>query len=151
MGPVGIEHLYRDPDLPLPVELLINRAYPEQRGQHWAISWTVGNLPPRHKVQRILHIVTEIGCKHFTNWGPLTRTFDPLELAVVPIAELTRAQRVALEEIAARTEVCVPNGEWNCQDWVIEVLASAVEDDLISPGDRDAALSAARGEACVGP
>jgi hypothetical protein len=60
-----------------------------------------------------------------------------------------RAQRVALEEIAARTEVRVPNGEWNCQDWVIEVLVSAVDDDLISPGDRDAALSAARGEACV--
>jgi len=126
------------------VELFVNRAYPEQRGQHWAISWTVGDLPPRHKVQRILHIVTEIGCNHYTNWGPVTRTYDPLELAAIPIAQLTPAQRVALEGIAVRTEVCVPNGEWNCQDWVIEVLARAVEDDLLSAAEKDAALNVAR-------
>ncbi|KAJ6578186.1 hypothetical protein B0H19DRAFT_1062721 [Mycena capillaripes] len=144
MGPVGIEHLYRDPDSSLPVELLINRTYPERRGQHWAISWIVGTLPPRHKVQRILHIVTEIGRNHYTNWGPVTRTFDPLELAAVPIAELTHVQRVALEKIAAQTDVYIPNGQWNCQDWVVDVLAHAVEDGLISAAARDEALSAAR-------
>ncbi|KAJ6586520.1 hypothetical protein DFH09DRAFT_1308537 [Mycena vulgaris] len=144
LGPVGIEHLHKDPDLPLAVELLINRTYPDLRGQHWTISWTVGNLPPRHKVQRVLHIVREIGCDHYTNWGPLTRSFNPLEYASVPIAELTLAQRRTLEGIAARTEVCVPNGEWNCQDWVIEVLECAVQADLLSAEERNAALRAAQ-------
>ncbi|KAJ7136868.1 hypothetical protein C8R44DRAFT_608325 [Mycena epipterygia] len=144
IGPVGIEHLYRDPDSPLTVELLINRSYPELRGQHWALSWTVGYLSPTHKVQRVLHIVREIGCDHYTNWGPLTRSFDPLDLVSVPVAQLTLEQRRALERIAAETRVCVPNGEWNCQDWVMEVLARAVETDLLSAGERDAALSVAQ-------
>lgn len=144
LGPVGIEHLYRDPDLELPVELLINRSCPELRGQHWAISWTVGDLPPTHKVQRILHIVAEVGCKQYTNWGPVTRSFNPLELAAVPIAQLTLAQRRALESIAAQTQVCVPNGVWNCQDWVIEVLGRAVGEALLSAGERDTALRAAQ-------
>ncbi|KAF7334652.1 hypothetical protein MVEN_02295700 [Mycena venus] len=142
--PIDLSHLYRDPESPLVVELLINRAHPDQRGQHWALSWTVGDLPPRHKVQRILHIVREVGYYHYTNWGPLTRTFDPLELEAISIAQLTRAQRGALEAIAGRTEVCVPNGEWNCQNWVMEVLECAVADGLVSAAERDAALDAAK-------
>ncbi|KAJ7683765.1 hypothetical protein B0H17DRAFT_1204899 [Mycena rosella] len=141
IGPVGIEHLYRDLDTPLAVELLINRDYPELRGQHWAISWTVGGRSPSHQVQRILHIVTEIGCAHYTNWGPATRSFDPRALAAVPIAQLALAQRRVLEAIAARTEVCMPNGEWNCQDWV---LAGAVEAGVLSAEERDAALHLAQ-------
>lgn len=143
---MGIDHLFRDPDLSLPVELLINRAYPQLRGQHWAISWTVGDISgsPTHKVQRILHIVTELGFKHYTNWGPLTRSFDPLELAAVPIATLTLVQRRALEDIAAETRVCVPNGEWNCQDWIIEVLGRAVEEDLVSAMEMDTAIRLAQ-------
>ncbi|KAJ6514344.1 hypothetical protein C8R47DRAFT_1033148 [Mycena vitilis] len=154
-GPVGIEFSFPDPDTTLPVELLINRAYPEQRGQHWAISWTVGDIPPHHKVHRVLHIVREIGCDHYTNWGPITRSFDPRDYEAVPVAELTLTQRVVLEQIAAKTEVCVPNGEWNCQDWVREVLAKAVavkpdpkdglENGLLSAAAYDAALSAAVG------
>ncbi|KAJ7448515.1 hypothetical protein FB451DRAFT_1411260 [Mycena latifolia] len=120
IGPVGIEHLYPDPDAPLAVELLINRGYPDLRGQHWAIS--------------------EIGCDHYTNWGPLTRSFEPRDYGAVPIALLTLEQRRTLDSIAARTEVCIPNGDWNCQDWVIEVLGGAVEAGVLSTAERDAAL-----------
>ncbi|KAJ6618171.1 hypothetical protein B0H10DRAFT_1795970, partial [Mycena sp. CBHHK59/15] len=144
LGPVDVKHLFRDPDSPLIMELLINRQHKDLRGQHWALSWTVGDLPPKHKVQRILHVVTEVGYKHYTNWGPVTRTFDPMDMDNVPVATLTLTQRQALEAIAAQTPVYVPNGEWNCQDWIIEVLRQAVEECLVSAAERDAALAVAQ-------
>ncbi|KAJ7122044.1 hypothetical protein C8R43DRAFT_51727 [Mycena crocata] len=108
----------------------------------------LGSLPPSHsmthKVQRILHIVTEIGCKHYTNWGPLTRTFNPRDFDAVPIAQLTRAQRSALEDIARTSDARVPNGEWNCQNWVMEVLSRGVAAGLLSAAERDAAITVAQ-------
>lgn len=144
LGPVGVEHIYRDPDIDLPVELLVNKDVPQSRSRHWSISWTLGGLSPSQQVQRVLHIVREVGFSHYTNWGPKTRFFEPTAMTAIPIAILSRAQRQTLERIASSTEVLVPNGEWNCQDWIIEVLRQAVRQDLITALQRDTALAIAQ-------
>jgi hypothetical protein len=150
ISPVGIEHIYRDPDIDLPVDLLVAKAHPDPRGRHWSISWRVGKSTPSpgdesvEHVQRVLHVVQELGFKYYTNWGPKTRFFDPTSFTAIPIATMSLGKRKALEEISLDTEVYEPNGVWNCQDWVIEVLRKAVAKDLLNAQEVDKALAAAR-------
>jgi hypothetical protein len=150
ISPVGIEHIYRDPDIDLPVDLLVNGNHPNTRGRHWSISWRVGKPSadaeeesPEY-VQRVLHVVREVGFDYYTNWGPKTRFFDPTSFAAIPIATMNLGQRKALEEIASTTEVYEPNGLWNCQDWVAEVLRKAAEKGLVNAQQVDKVLAAAR-------
>jgi len=150
ISPVGIEHIYRDPDIDLPVDLLVNCEHPDPRGRHWSISWRVGSyeglgsLESSQEVQRVLHIVREVGFDYYTNWGPKTRFFDPTSLKAFPIATMNLKERKVLEDIASTTEVFEPNGIWNCQDWVIEVLRKAVEKGLVSSQQVDTALAHVR-------
>jgi len=62
------------------------------------------------------------------------------ECRLVPVASLGRGKRAALERIANGVGVMRPNGWWNGQNWVVEVLKRAVEHDLISPEERDNAI-----------
>jgi hypothetical protein len=149
-SPVGVEHIYRDPDIDLPVDLLVDPNHPDSRGRHWAISWRVrkptgsADVESSQDVQRVLHIVREVGINHYTNWGPKTRFFDPTAFVTLPIATMSLSQRKALEEIASSTEVYEPNGVWNCQDWIIGVLQKAVTAGLLDAQQVDNALNAAR-------
>jgi hypothetical protein len=143
LSPVGVEHIFRDPDIDLPVELLVNTDHPDPRARHWSISWTVGQSSGGHRVQRVLHIVQEVGLNHYTNWGPKTRMFEAVVSNPILIASMSKAQRLALEKISESTGVFFPNGQWNCQDWVAEVLRQAVEQGLLTTEQRDRVLAAA--------
>jgi hypothetical protein len=145
-SPVGVEHIYRDPDIDLPVDLLVDPNHPDARGRHWSISWQVGKSTGSDdiNVQRVLHIVREVGFDYYTNWGPRTRCFNPTTFVTVPIATMSLGQRKALEMIALSTEVYEPNGAWNCQDWVIEVLRKAVEARLLEAQQVNKALAVAQ-------
>lgn len=146
LSPVGVEHIFKDPDIDLPVELLVNTSHPHPRGRHWSISWTVGQSSSGDMVQRVLHVVQEVGYNHYTNWGPKTRVFEPVEFKSIPIASLSKVQRLALETISEATPVFVPNGEWNCQDWVVEVFRQAVGEGLFTTEQIDRVLAVARTE-----
>lgn len=149
MSPVGVEHIYRDPDVDLPVDLLVHNDHPDARGRHWSISWLVGNskgaagAESYQDVQRVLHVVREVGIDYYTNWGPKTRFFNPPSFTAIPIATMSLEQRKALEEIASSTEVYQPNGVWNCQDWVMEVLRKAVERGLLDAQQVEKVLTTA--------
>lgn len=154
ISPVGVEHIYRDPDIDLLVCLLVNNDHSDPRGRHWSVSWQVGELnestgtdsdsPQTHRVQRVLHIVREVGLDYYTNWGPKTRFFETTHFNAIPIASISLSKRKALEEIASSAEVYEPNGEWNCQDWVIEVLRKAVKDGIFTMEEVEVALVTAR-------
>jgi hypothetical protein len=74
-------------------------------------------------------------------WGPITQQCEfPRECRLVPVASLGRGKRAAFERIANGVGVMRPNGWWNGQNWVVEVLKRAVEQDLISPEERDNAI-----------
>ncbi|KAJ7936474.1 hypothetical protein B0H13DRAFT_1551408, partial [Mycena leptocephala] len=141
--PVGIDHLNPDPDRPLVVNILIDRRLSDLRSQHWAISWTIPSSPGSN-IHRVSHIVTEIGFHHYTNWGPLTQNFDPEKWDTVPIGLLSREQRTNLEKIVSKTGVYLPNGEWNCQDWVIKVLDHAVVEKIFTAEQSRGAITTAQ-------
>ena len=53
---------------------------------------------------------------------------------------MDRERRQQLESIANVHPVYVPNGEWNCQDFVKSVLDAAVDAGIIAAQDRDRVL-----------
>ena len=54
-------------------------------------------------------------------------------------------QRKGLEAIAGTEPVMRPDGEWNCQDWVLSVLGKAVQRNLLLPGQVSKVVQDARG------
>ena len=83
-------------------------------------------------IVRRLQIVREIGYDHLTNWGAITVTAGDIRNSPkFPLGELTLGQRKKLEGIAQGTPVVMPNGEWNCQHWVSDLLEKAVEQNLL--------------------
>jgi hypothetical protein len=130
--PPSIDHLFRDPDETVPVLLTIIPAHTgNPRDNHWMLIWRVFN--GEHLIIRRLHIVHEIGYNHLTNWGPLTVTAGDTtrNAPQLLLGELMLSQRRVLEGIAQETPVMVPNGEWNCQNWVVDVLKEAVKQNLL--------------------
>ena len=130
--PPSIDHLYPDPDVTVPVLLSIFPACSgDPRDNHWMLRWKVSD--GKELIIRHLQIVRETGYNHLTNWGPLTVTADDSTKSspYLSLGELTLSQRRVLEGIARETPVMMPNGEWNCQNWVIDVLKEAVKQNLL--------------------
>ncbi|KZV84519.1 hypothetical protein EXIGLDRAFT_727163 [Exidia glandulosa HHB12029] len=149
IAPVDIAYIYPDPPENLDVMLQIYHTHENFRGRHWAIVWqTAGDLEHGRAAFRTLQTSIEPGKPHYTNWGPLTKTFKVVDpetpFALLPLANLSLSDRQRLEDIARETPVYVPNGNWNCQDWVMMVLDRAVELGLIPAASRDNALWKAR-------
>ncbi|KAG9219234.1 hypothetical protein CCMSSC00406_0001644 [Pleurotus cornucopiae] len=153
LGPVGLWS-YVDRDgriLDLNLNVVRCRAlrtyHPSPRDQHWSLSWHLGTTEDGDPVHRRIHITREPGADHLTNWGPITVTVDSVTVAethVIPLGRTDFKQRVVIEEIASRTPVCKPDGEWNCQNWLETVLDEMVEKGVL-PGDVvQAALQQAR-------
>lgn len=147
--PPSVDFLYQDPkDEALPVEILVwdvnsNEIQPGDR--HWAISWTVGQSEEASHlmVRRLLQIVRENRqdgggpLDYLTNWGPVTRTDDDETANAVcyRFAILSYHQRKQLETIAASQPVVKPNGWWNCQHWVRDVLTQGAQAGIINKKD----------------
>ncbi|KAI0048145.1 hypothetical protein FA95DRAFT_1116289 [Auriscalpium vulgare] len=94
-------------------------------------------------VARVLEATREPDRAHHTFWGPVTRAVPSADLAgarLVPVATLDSAARRALEKLAGRVRVMKPNGWWNGQNWIVQLLRSAADEDIITAGERDAAI-----------
>jgi hypothetical protein len=153
--PIDLSYLAPDTEEITPVYLVVylsGSGHPiRTRDMHWAITWEVSSAKTESKqpMQRIINIVTEVGFKHQTNWGPMTKMVQSQEFQPtrkIVLGEMDRSSRRKLEEIAKRTDVYYPstNGGWNCQDWLVNVLDKAVEEGLLEPRQRDEALGKAR-------
>lgn len=130
--PVNIDHLFKDPQTQdLDVEVMITTE------DHIKIIWTVGRNTQGQDVHRQLHVVREVGSDHLTNWGPYTVTAVPEALTAprVLVKRMSFAQRRALEAIAAKTEVGMPDGQWGCRSWVHEVIEGATREKLLTALD----------------
>jgi hypothetical protein len=111
---------------------------PLPRERSWALCWS-----PSNGVVRILGTVRATPDREgsYVYLGPITQTYDfSRDCRLVPVASMGRGKRAALERIASSVGVMRPNGWWNGQNWVVEVLKMAVEQDLISPDERDNAI-----------
>lgn len=61
------------------------------------------------------------------------------------LGEVGKVERGSLEEIARGVDVMEPDGEWNCQDWVNEVLRRGVEKGALDKAFCERALREAEG------
>jgi hypothetical protein len=100
-------------------------------------------------MQRIINLVTEVGFRHQTNWGAMTKMVQSQEYQPtrkIVIAQMNISTRKKLEEIAKKTEVRYPNtkGGWNCQDWIEAILAAAVDEGLLNQRSKDEVLERAK-------
>ncbi|KAI0262105.1 hypothetical protein BC834DRAFT_845270 [Gloeopeniophorella convolvens] len=127
---------FPEPDAPRVVHIAVS-AYPAPtrplpRERAWALCWA-----PAAGATRVLGTVRAAPDRDsFVYWGPMTLAGDAARergARLVPVASLSRGKRAALERIAQSVGVMRPNGWWNGQNWVVEVLKRAVEEDLISP------------------
>ncbi|TFY80707.1 hypothetical protein EWM64_g3309 [Hericium alpestre] len=74
---------------------------------------------------------------------PLLALPTPLVFSKTTLHDSPLAQRKGIEKLAGTVRVMKPNGWWNGQNWIVELLNRAVEEDIITPQQRDAALVAA--------
>ena len=69
----------------------------------------------------------------------MTKAVTPDDLTrsrLIHLGDVDLTGRKRLEEIASATPVVVPDGVWNCQDWIMSVLQTAVEEAVL-PSDLD--------------
>lgn len=140
--PVDIDHLFRDPDVVLPVMLIATQYSPfSPRESHWKLAWKVGKSSTGPPVQREMYIVRNMTIHDYTNWGPITRTAEDCSKAV-EITKMTLAERKRLEKIAAVIPFQGPNGKTHCQDWIIAVLEAAEQQGLVARSEWTKAIAA---------
>ncbi|KAF8887541.1 hypothetical protein BD779DRAFT_1440861 [Infundibulicybe gibba] len=146
--PPDMSWMFPDPDQCLDIHLVVTPSVVEgatPRFNHWALNWTVRDIDGIIEIRRV-HIVREIGHDHLTNWGPLTGATERTpQMVLILVCQLTLAERKILEHIAQNTEVMVPNGEWNCQDWLLTVFEKAIEAGIMKKADIDRATRRAYG------
>jgi hypothetical protein len=130
--PVDIDHLFRDPDVVLPVMLIASQISPlSPRDSHWKLAWKVGKNTSGVPVQREIYVIRNITIQDYMNWGPITKTAEDYTKAV-EITKMTLANRRRLERIAAEVPVQRPNGKTHCQDWILAILETAEQQGLLT-------------------
>ncbi|KAJ8692554.1 hypothetical protein PTI98_009856 [Pleurotus ostreatus] len=145
----------KDPAQALQVFLMVDPAARRSRtgaantpkDSHWMLAWHVGTTLSGHEAHRRCHLRQDPGVPHLTNWGVLTGAVESHELqrlVRVPLAILEKDARLKLEAIANTTQVRVPDGRWNCQDWCIEVLNQAAMARIFSPAAVQTAIARAQ-------
>jgi hypothetical protein len=139
--PVDIDHLFRDPDIPLPVLLIATRTVPHSpRDSLWKLAWKVGKSNTGVPVQREISLARN-NLSDYMSWGPITRTAEEYTRAV-EITQMSLSSRKRLEKIASDVPLHRPNAKTHCQDWIVSVLEAAEQQGLLSRSDWTAAIRA---------
>jgi hypothetical protein len=146
--PNQVDHLFKERDEELAVVLFVTRSTVRPynpRNNHWILAWELGTygINPIH---RRIGVVQEAGIDHLTNWGPLTKSASTATVTKtigIHVKTMTLDERQKLEEIAGNTQVLRPDGEWNCQNWLITVLETAEAQGLIMNEEWSAAVDEA--------
>ncbi|KAI0310326.1 hypothetical protein OF83DRAFT_882017 [Amylostereum chailletii] len=136
----------------------------ESRSNHWAIFWEVGTAidpvegePKRQStIIRRIELVIERGqvsgqgppVAKYVYWCPKTthlgqRTAGPF--TSFPLGTLSKDARDELERLAGAVPVFDPElaKDWNCQDWLKELLDNAVKAGVIDSATCDIAVKSA--------
>ena len=142
---------FRDKDEPAEVVFAVyHPVLPQQtpRDLHWSLAWAVRDTDPA--AWRQIHVVEEkLGPPRwdarYVYWGPLTKSSGPTDDVAkrYPLGVFSLAQRARIEELAGRTPVMVPDGTWNCQDWLLDLFERMIAAGLLAAERKDEVLVAA--------
>ncbi|KAF8069054.1 hypothetical protein FPV67DRAFT_1780432 [Lyophyllum atratum] len=148
--PINTDWCFPDnKDNTLAVSLHFSRSFTtpyDPRNNHWMVVWQVG-VSDRERVLRRLHVVRHDDNPHLTNWGPVTKatsTATTNRSREYKLKDMTYAQRQHMEAICRRLPIQEPDGEWNCQDWIITLLKLAERDGLITRAEWEPAVRSAQ-------
>ncbi|KAI0707551.1 hypothetical protein C8T65DRAFT_718587 [Cerioporus squamosus] len=141
LPPPNNDHLAKDTDVERNVVVLVyplqrRPGYtPTSRDLHWSVSWRVDKGGWKH-----LHVIAENTSydpqlpRRYVYWGPITKTAGHATSGAVEVllGSMSLAVRRRIEQIAWSVQVAKPNGQWNCQNWVIDLLCKICQDGIIS-------------------
>ncbi|KAI0699185.1 hypothetical protein C8T65DRAFT_660081 [Cerioporus squamosus] len=137
---------YRDKDEDTAVFFAVyNPVLPRQttRDLHWAR--TLAAWRQIHIIEEKFEASGDGWESRYVYWGPLTKSSGPTDDVAkrysLGVFSLERRKRI--EELAAQIPVMVPDGTWNCQDWLLELFERMVAVGLIPAEKRDEVLAAA--------
>ncbi|TFK80585.1 hypothetical protein K466DRAFT_605213 [Polyporus arcularius HHB13444] len=139
--PLNNDHLAKDTDEERNVVVMVyppRRApgyVPNPRDLHWSLSWRVDKGGWKH-----LHVTAEdTGYdprlpRRYVYWGPITKSAGNATSGAVevPLGRMSLAVRRRIEQLAWGVQVAKPNGQWNCQNWVLDLLCKIYWDGIIS-------------------
>ncbi|TFK54002.1 hypothetical protein OE88DRAFT_1654454 [Heliocybe sulcata] len=142
----------------LPVYVLVepppdSRAKP--RDLHWMLAWRVQE---EDNFWRVIQVVRErpVGSdfmnNYLTNSGPATHallTSTTRQGRLIYVGTLSRDQRRELEGIAEEHPVREPDGTWNCQNFLVEVLELAIARGIVDKETARKAIADASGGTLV--
>ncbi|KAK0432894.1 hypothetical protein EV421DRAFT_1455507 [Armillaria borealis] len=143
--PHDLSFMFPDPDEDVLVVLIITAFQKFRHISRLSLEAPMDGCCPFQRAIYTVHldIVQEAGVDHFTNWGPITRT-ERKEEHIIPMAKLSLEKREQLGRIAAKTPVRIPDGTWNCQDWLITVLETAESQNILMHEDWAPAVQSAQ-------
>ncbi|KAI0711517.1 hypothetical protein C8Q76DRAFT_61293 [Earliella scabrosa] len=160
LAPPSNDHLYREVNEPREVFILVYG--PRQlhnvraRDLHWSIYWEVsgGGGKLIHLVQEDEPIfvlpgqargATIIPTRRLVYWGPQTRSPGNATHGArrISLGVMSLAHRQEIERIAWKVLVHKPDGQWNCQHWIINLLYKMVDARIISKNGAEYAFGAA--------
>ncbi len=129
-----------------------NSVLPRQtpRDLHWSLAWAIRGTDPA--AWRQIHVIeerveAEAGTwdSRYVYWGPLTKTSGPTDDVAkrYSLGAFSFEWRKRIEDLAGLTPVMVPDGTWNCQDWLLDLFERMIGAGLVSDGKRDEVLAAA--------
>ncbi len=145
LPPPSVDHVYQDTKVDREVFILVYA--PTEMGYghrdlHWSLAWNVSGGALRH-----IHVITEpdgednhgIPTHRLVYWGPITKTPPRPGSATtlaqrVPLGTMDYEKRQAIERISWETPVHVPDGQWNCQSWIADLLNRLAQAKIISSG-----------------
>ncbi|RPD52171.1 hypothetical protein L227DRAFT_515239 [Lentinus tigrinus ALCF2SS1-6] len=153
--PIDNSHLARDTNVDREVVILV---YPPRPGRsrsprdlHWSLSWRVEGGGWKH-----LHVVVEETPydahlkMRYVYWGPVTKTVGDATRGAryASLGYMSRASRQRIEALAWGIGVAKPNGEWNCQNWVVDLLCKICQDGLIDQAKWSDVMATASHRTC---
>ncbi|KAL7283972.1 hypothetical protein ACG7TL_001244 [Trametes sanguinea] len=151
LPPIDMSWCFPDPDTSLTVYVLVSAPIDvtkfDPRDLHWSLSWEVQPNVWRH-INVLYHERSDQPAPNprLVFWGPLTKMGD---IAIsgerrVPVAVMTREMRKRIEELAWTVPVIYPNGQWNCQNWLVDLLGRMQDCGLITDEILNKAIDGAR-------
>lgn len=152
--PINLDWLHKDSEGDVEVFFAVYNPPPLLQGHtprdlHWSIAWQIrdtGAWRQVHVVEEKIEVAREQRpLQLYVYWGPLTKSSGPTDgvakrysLGVFPLA-----QRLQIEELARQVPVMVPDGTWNCQDWILDLLSRMVSEGILPKDSPDSAVISA--------